>query len=320
MTDILERARRVIDIELEQIKTLRNSLDENFERAVRLILDCKGKVITTGIGKSGHIARKIASTFASTGTPAFFLHPSEALHGDLGMIDENDIVIAISNSGESQEVIQIIPYIKFLGIPLISITNNPNSELAKRSDVHMSLHVQREACPLNLAPTSSTTCALVLGDALAMVVLELRGFTRESFALRHPGGSLGRKLKKVSDLYHTGQELPLVREFDSMPQVILKMTSKGFGCAIVVDKDNVLRGIITDGDLRRFVNKGGDINNSKALDAMTKDPKRAYPDELAIEALRRMEDHKITVLPVVDKDSKVIGIIHMHDILKAGII
>ncbi len=320
MTNIIEKAKKVIDIQIEEISRLRDKLDENFEKAVNFILNCKGKVITTGIGKSGHIARKIASTFASTGTPAFFLHPSEALHGDLGMVDEKDIVIALSNSGESQEVLQIIPYLKFLGVPLISITNNPSSELAKRSDVHMSLHVKKEACPLNVAPTSSTTCALVLGDALAMVVLELKGFTQEAFALRHPGGALGRKLKKVIDLYHTGQEIPLVGELDSMPQVILEMTSKGFGSAIVVDQDGKLKGIITDGDLRRFINKGGDINKSKALDVMTKNPKKAYPDELAMEALKRMEDHKITVLPVVDKEDKVIGIIHMHDILKAGIV
>ncbi len=319
-SEILERARRVFDTEIEELRRLRDSLDEGFERAVELILKCEGKVITTGVGKSGHIARKIASTFASTGTPSFFLHPAEALHGDLGMVDSKDVVLAISNSGQSREVLEIIPYIKFLGVPLISMTNNPQSELAKRSDVHLCLCVSKEACPLELAPTSSTTSALVLGDALAMVVLELRGFTQEDFALRHPAGALGRRLRRVSDIYHTGEEIPLVREDEPMTQVIIEMTGKGFGAAIVVDEKGKLKGIITDGDLRRFINRGGDVNRSTAKDVMTQKPKRAFPEELAVEALRRMEDHKITVLPVVDREDRVVGIIHMHDILRAGIL
>ncbi len=319
-SEIIRKAQRIFDTEIEELRRLKESLDDNFEKDVELILRCEGKVITTGVGKSGHIARKIASTFASTGTPSFFLHPAEALHGDLGMVDSKDVVLAISNSGQSREVLEIIPYIKFLGVSLISMSNNPNSELARRSDVHLCLCVSKEACPLELAPTSSTTCALVLGDALAMVVLELRGFTKEDFALRHPAGALGRKLRRVLDIQHTGEELPLVKEDEPMTRVILEMTSKGFGTAIVVDEQGRLKGIITDGDLRRFLNGGGDVNMSIAKDVMTKNPKRAFPEELAADALRRMEDHKITVLPVVDEEDRVVGLIHMHDILRAGIL
>jgi len=282
--EILERARRVIDREIEGIRKLRDALDSRFAKAVELILGCDGKVIVTGIGKSGHIARKVASTLASTGTPAHYLHPSEALHGDLGVIDSKDVVIAISSSGESREVVEIIPYLKMLGVPLI---------------------VECEACPLQLAPTTTSTATLVLGDAIAMTLLEIRGFTAEDFALRHPAGTLGRKLRLVRDLYHTGDELPLVREEDPMREVILEMTSKGF--------------IITDGDLRRFVRRGGDFDRSSARDVMTRNPKTAKPEEMAMEALRRMEEHKITVLIVTDGDRKPIGIIHLHDILRAEI-
>ncbi len=314
--DILKKAKRVIDEEIEGIKRLKESLDENFVKAVDLLYNCKGKVIVTGIGKSGHIARKIASTLASTGTPAHFLHPSEALHGDLGVIDKNDVVIAISNSGESAEVIQLIPYIKLLGVPLIAITNRKNSTLAKYSDVHLFLNVEKEACPLRLAPTTSSTVTLVLGDALAMVLLELRGFTEKDFALRHPAGVLGRKLRLVKDLYHTGDEVPIVYEDTPMKDVVIEMTAKGFGATAVVNKEGKLVGIITDGDLRRFVKRGGSFERDKAKDAMTRNPKTAKPDEMAMEALRRMEEHKITVLIVVDDENRPIGIIHLHDILR----
>lgn len=320
MEDVLQKAKMVFDIEIESLKRLRDSLDENFIKAIGLIRNCKGKVITTGVGKSGHIARKVASTLASTGTPAHYLHPAEALHGDLGVIDTGDVVIAFSNSGESPEVISLLPYIKLLGTPLIAITNNPQSTLAKHADVHIFLAVEREACPLQLAPTSSSTASLVLGDALAMVLLELNGFTEKDFALRHPAGSLGRKLRRVADLCHTGEEVPVVKENTPMREVIIEMSSKGFGATAVVDEDGRLVGIITDGDLRRFANRGGKFDESLARDVMTKNPKTARMDELAVEALRRMEDYKITVLLVVDGENRPVGIIHMHDILRAGVV
>lgn len=320
MEDILTKARRVFEIEIRELQRLKNSLDLSFVEAVQILLECKGKVITTGVGKSGHIARKVASTLASTGTPAHFLHPAEALHGDLGVIDTQDVVLAFSNSGESPEVNALIPYIKLLGVPLISVTNNPSSTLAKHSDVHIFLSVEREACPLQLAPTSSSTASLVLGDALAMVLLELKGFTQKDFALRHPGGSLGRRLRQVKDLCHTGEEVPIVKEDTPMKEVIIEMTSKGFGATAVVNREGKLVGIITDGDLRRFVNRGGNFDSSVARDVMTTQPKTAKMEELAVEALKRMENHKITVLIVVDDEQRPVGIIHMHDILRAGIV
>ncbi|MDW8066301.1 MAG: KpsF/GutQ family sugar-phosphate isomerase [Aquificaceae bacterium] len=320
MEDILKKARRVFDVEIETLKRLRDSLDEEFVKAVKIIQNCRGKVITTGVGKSGHIARKVASTLSSTGTPAHFLHPAEALHGDLGVIDKEDVVLAFSTSGESPEVLSLMPYIKLLGVPLISVTNNPSSSLAKHSDVHIFLCVEREACPLQLAPTSSSTASLVLGDALAMVLLELNGFTERDFAIRHPAGSLGRRLKRVADLCHKGDRVPVVYEDTPMKEVIIEMTSKGFGATAVVNKHGKLAGIITDGDLRRFVNRGGQFDHSTAKDLMTRNPKTARMEELAAEALRRMEDHKITVLIVVDEEERPIGIIHMHDILGAGVV
>ncbi|MEJ7556448.1 MAG: KpsF/GutQ family sugar-phosphate isomerase [Aquificaceae bacterium] len=320
MDEILQKAKRVFDIEIQALQRLRDNLDQSFVKAIELILNCQGKVITTGVGKSGHIARKVASTLSSTGTPAHFLHPAEALHGDLGVIDSGDVVLAFSNSGESPEVNSLIPYIKLLGVPLISITNNPNSTLAKHSDVHIFLSVEKEACPLQLAPTSSSTASLVLGDALAMVLLELKGFTHKDFALRHPAGSLGRRLRQVADLCHTGEEVPIVKEDTPMKEAIIEMTSKGFGATAVVDQEGKLTGIITDGDLRRFVNRGGNFDTSIARDVMTRNPKTARMEELAVEALKRMEDYKITVLIVVDKENKPVGIIHMHDILRAGIV
>jgi len=254
---------------------------------------------------------------ASTGTPAFFLHPAEALHGDLGMISKGDVVIAISNSGQSAEVLAMLPYIKRLGIPLIAITNNPQSELAKRADVVLKLCVEKEACPLSLAPTSSTTNTLVLGDALAVVLMKLKGFTEKDFGLRHPAGSLGRKLKTVGDVGHFNpEEIPIVHENTPMKDVVLEISSKGFGATAVVNDEGKLVGIITDGDLRRFVQRGGDFNRERAKDVITKTPKVAKRDELAATALKRMEDNKITVLIVVDEDNRPIGIVHIHDIMR----
>ncbi|SNZ16471.1 KpsF/GutQ family sugar-phosphate isomerase [Hydrogenobacter hydrogenophilus] len=318
--DILTEAKKVFDTEIQELIRLKENLDESFVKAVEILLSCEGKVITTGVGKSGHIAQKIASTLSSTGTPAHFLHPSEALHGDLGVIDYRDVLLAISNSGESPEVISLIPYVKLLKVPIIAITNRKDSTLAKYADVHIFLNVKKEACPLELAPTSSSTASLLVGDALAMVLLQLRGFTKEDFALRHPAGSLGRRLKVVRELYHTGDEVPIVYEETPMTDVIIEMTSKGFGATAVIDKSGKLVGIITDGDLRRFVKNGGDFNTAKAGDVMTKTPKTAKANELAAEALKRMEDHKITVLIVIDDEGKPEGIIHMHDILKAGVL
>lgn len=318
--EIVAKGKKIVEEEIKGLEELKESLGESFAKAVKEILSCEGKVILTGIGKSGHIARKIASTLSSTGTPSVFLHPSEALHGDLGLIDKKDIVIAISNSGESAEVLAIIPYLKLHGIPLIAITGNPKSSLAKHSDIVLTIPVTKEAGHLGLAPTTSSTATLVLGDALALTVMELRGFTEKDFALRHPAGALGKKLRLVKDLHHTGEEMPVVREDTPMREVVLVMTEKGFGATAVVDEEGKLVGIITDGDLRRFVNRGGRLDDSVAKDVMTRNPKTAKPDELALEALKRMEDYKITVLIVVDEENRPIGIIHMHDILRAEIV
>ena len=318
--EIISKGRRIIEEEIEGLEKLKESLGESFVRAVKEILACEGKVILTGIGKSGHIARKIASTLSSTGTPSVFLHPSEALHGDLGLIDKKDIVIAISNSGESSEVLSIVPYVKLQGVPLIAITGNPSSSLAKHSDIVLTIPTGKEAGHLGLAPTTSSTATLALGDALALTVMELRGFTEKDFALRHPAGSLGRKLRLVKDLHHTGDELPVVKEDTPMRETVLVMTEKGFGATAVVNEEGKLVGIITDGDLRRFVNRGGSFDRSVARDVMTRNPKTARPDELALEALKRMEDYKITVLIVVDEENRPIGIIHMHDILRSEIV
>jgi len=318
--DILKIAEEVIDIEIEQLKRLKSCLNENFERAVEIVLSCNGKVVLTGIGKSGIIAKKISATLSSTGTPSFFLHPAEALHGDLGMVSKGDVVIAISNSGQSQEVLAMLPYFKRLGIPVIAVTNNPQSELAKRSDVVLNLCVEKEACPMDLVPTSSTTNTLVLGDAFALTVMKLRGFSEQDFGLRHPAGSLGRKLKTVADLGHfEPKEIPIVHENTSMKEVVLEISSKGFGATAVVNDEGKLVGIITDGDLRRFVQRGGDFNRDRAKDVMTKNPKTITADRLAMEALKLMEDYKITVLIVVDEQNRPIGIIHIHDIMRGEV-
>jgi arabinose-5-phosphate isomerase len=318
--DVKRIARGVIETEISQLQRLKNCIDENFERAVKTIYSCSGKVVVTGIGKSGIVGKKIAATLASTGTPAFFLHPAEALHGDLGMLSKGDVVIAISNSGESSEVLAMLPYIKRLGLPLIAITNNPSSELARRADIVLNLCVEREACPLQLAPTSSTTNTMVLGDALAVALMKLRGFGAEDFGLRHPAGSLGRKLKTVADVGHFNpDEVPVVHEKTPMREVVLEISSKGFGATAVVNDEGKLVGIITDGDLRRFVQRGGDFDTSTAGDVMTKNPKVAKPEELAMSALKRMEDNKITVLIVVDDKGKPIGIVHIHDIMRGEV-
>ncbi|WP_457643593.1 KpsF/GutQ family sugar-phosphate isomerase [Persephonella sp.] len=315
----VEIGKRVLQEEKNALEDLIQAIDENFQKAVELILSTEGKVIVTGMGKSGHIGQKIAATLASTGTPAFFLHPAEAIHGDLGMISKGDIVLAISNSGETPELLAIIPTIKRWGHKIIAITNNKNSTLAKESDIHLFLNVKKEACPLNLAPTSSSTSTLALGDALAVALLELRGFTAEDFARFHPGGSLGRKLMKVEEIMHTGEELPVVQPETPLKETVIVMSEKGFGAAFVVDREDKLIGIITDGDLRRFIKKGGSIDKSNTSRAMTLNPKTATRDMLVVEALELMERYNITVLPVVE-EGKPVGLIHMHDILKSGVI
>ena len=318
--EILNIAKRTIDIELETLLELKESLDNSFIKAVEILYNCKGKVIFTGIGKSGHIARKISSTFSSTGTPSIFLHPAEAIHGDLGIIDKQDVLVIISNSGETEEIINIIPYLKFLNIPIICITGNINSTLAQKSDVVIDIKIKREACPFNLAPTSSTTAILVLGDALAITLMELKGFTKEQFAKLHPGGLIGKRLKKVMEIMHSGDRIPIVYEDMTMKEAIIEITSKGFGATAVLDRNQNLIGIITDGDLRRYIEKGNDLNNGSVKNAMTKNPKTIKYNETVADALNLMEKYKITVLLVLDENNKLIGILHLHDILREGIL
>lgn len=321
MSEEIERARRVLKIEAEAILSLIPRLDDNFTRAVRLLLECQGRVILTGMGKSGFIANKIAATLASTGTPAFFLHPAEGVHGDLGMVVKGDVVVAISNSGETEEIVSLLPSIKRLGVKLISLVGNVNSTLGKMSDICLDVSVAEEACPLGLAPTASTTAALAMGDALAVVLLQARGFKREDFALFHPGGALGRRLLiKVRDLMHVGEEVPRVRENALMKDAILEITSKKLGVTSVVDQDGRLVGILTDGDLRRALEKGGNILPHDVSCYMTRNPKVIDEEELAAKALQVMESYAITSLLIVDPDRRVKGILHMHDILRAGVV
>ncbi len=315
----VEIGKNVLKIEKEALENVLKALDENFYKAVEAILDTKGKVVVTGMGKSGLIGKKIAATLASTGTPSFFLHPAEAIHGDLGMVSKEDLVIAISNSGETPELLAIIPTIKRWGNKVIGITNNPDSTLARESDIHLFLNVEREACPLNLAPTASSTATLALGDALAIALLEMRGFTAEDFARFHPGGSLGKKLMKVSEIMHKRDELPLVYPDTPMKDTVIIMSEKGFGAAIVINEGGELIGIITDGDLRRFIKKGGSIDKDLTKEGMTVNPKKIKKDILVIEALEIMEKYNITVLPVVE-NKKPVGLVHLHDILKSGVI
>lgn len=311
-------ARQTIDKEIEALKTMENEFNESLTQALDLMQHTKDRIIVTGMGKSGHIARKIAATLASTGTPSFFVHPAEASHGDLGMITKNDTILAISNGGESKELSDILVYCKRYGIPLIAITKNPASSLGKAGDILLKLPDNGEACPLGLAPTSSTTATLVLGDVLAVALMERKGFTRTDYKQRHPGGKLGAILQKVSDLMHKGDEMPLVQEETSMQETLLTMSSKMLGCVGILDKQGHLIGIITDGDLRRCMS--ADIMTKTAADVMTKNPKTITPDVLAVEALNVMNNtgKGITQLFVIQED-KPVGIIHIHDCLRAGV-
>lgn len=319
--DHIAVGRRVLDIEARAVDALKQHLDETFNAACNLMLNCSGRIIVTGMGKSGHIANKIAATLASTGTPAFFVHPGEASHGDLGMITSNDILIAMSNSGETSEVLAILPVVKRKGTGLIGITGRPGSSLAQLADVHLTVKVEEEACPHNLAPTSSTTAALAMGDALAIALLEARQFTPEDFALSHPGGSLGRRLLlKVEDLMHSGDQLPLVNTDATLPDALLEVTRKGLGMTTVVNDQHQLAGIFTDGDLRRMLDKQLDIRHAMVTDVMTTHPVTIAAGHLAAEALQIMESRKINALVVCDNDHKPVGALNMHDLLRAGVV
>jgi len=313
--------REVIQLEAEALLALAKRLDGHFMEACRLILNCQGRVIVTGMGKSGHIGKKIAATLASTGTPSFFVHPGEASHGDLGMITPADILLAISNSGETEEIVTILPIIKRMGVKLISFVGQTDSSLARQADAALFVGVEKEACPHNLAPTASTTAALAMGDALAVALLKSRGFTREDFARAHPAGSLGRRLLLyVSDVMHTGGEIPQVTEQAGLREALLEMTGKGLGMTGVVDRNNRLVGIFTDGDLRRVLNRGVDVYRVIITEVMTKNPKTTRTDRLAAETVQLMRSLRINGLFVVDEDNHVLGALNMHDLFRAGVI
>ncbi len=317
----LALAKEILQLESSEIEALAQRLDRRFSEAVSLILQCKGRVVVTGMGKSGHIGGKIASTLASTGTPAFFMHPAEASHGDLGMITAGDVVIALSNSGESDEVLAIVPPLKRLGASIIAITGNDSSSLATAADIHLSAHVSREACPLGLAPTSSTTVALALGDALALCVLDLRDFTAEDFARSHPGGSLGRRLLvHVCDVMRTGGDVPHVPEHASLAEALLEMSNKGLGLTAVVNAEHQPVGIFTDGDLRRAFAQNVNVMTAKILDVMHTNPSTIHQDQLAIAAVEIMEQRKINGLLVVDEAGCLVGALNMHDLLLAKMV
>lgn len=307
---------RTVNNEIDTIIKLRDSLDGSLSRALDIMQNAKGRIILTGMGKSGHIGKKIAASLASTGTPSFFVHPAEASHGDLGMITEDDVVIAISNSGESRELVDILNYCKRFGIKLIAITKNPESSLGKAGDIVLKLPNNGEACPLGLAPTNSTTATLVLGDILTAGLIQRKGFTKSDFNQRHPGGKLGSILQRVSDLMHTDSEMPILEENSNMQQVLLEMTSKRLGCVGFVNTDGDFTGMLTDGDLRRCLNS--DILNKKAIDVMTKNPKTISKSTMASEAIKIMHDKKITNIFVIE-DEKPIGVIHIHDLLNNGV-
>jgi len=317
----IEAACRVLNIEADAVRALTRRLDGNFSKAVVMILAATGKVVVSGMGKSGIICQKIASTLSSTGTPAFFLHPAEGIHGDLGMIMKNDILLAVSNSGETEELIKIVPVVKRLGVRMLAMTGKTDSTLARYADVTLDVGVKVEACPLGLAPTASTTATLAMGDALAVALLEKKGFKAEDFALLHPAGSLGRRLMKVEELMHAGDAMPRVSPGDSMKDAIIVMTAKRMGMTgVFTAKGGRLVGIVTDGDLRRALTKGGNILGKKVAEVMTKDPLRIEGSAIAESALRLMEERVVTSLFVHDAAGNVTGVIHMHDLVRAGVV
>lgn len=319
---LVRSAQAAIATEARAIEALHDRIDASFLRACQLMFECGGRVVVSGMGKSGHIARKIAATLASTGTPSFFVHPGEASHGDLGMITQKDVVLALSNSGETDELLTILPLIKRQGIPLIAMTGNNGSSLARLADVHLDTSVPAEACPLGLAPTSSTTAALVMGDALAIALLEARGFTDEDFARSHPAGSLGRQLLlKISDVMHVDTKIPMVGPDVTMTEALVEMTHKGLGMTAIVDDQHRLLGVFTDGDLRRAVDDDDiDLRTTAVTRLMTPHPKTIAADKLAVEAARLMEAHKIHALLVVDEDNRVVGALNIHDLLRARVV
>ncbi len=325
MEDVmLEQARQVLRMEAEAVLEQVERIDEHFKAAVEMIMACPGRTVITGMGKSGIIGRKMAATLASTGTPSFYLHPAEGIHGDLGMVTEGDVVIALSNSGETGEVLHILPSLRRIGAKLIAMVGNPNSTLAKNSDIVLNVGVTREACPLGLAPTSSTTAALAYGDALALALLSKRKFTASQFAVFHPGGSLGRKLLlTVEDIMHSGTENPLVKADISVQDALFVITDKGLGAVSVVDNDNKMLGVLTDGDIRRGLSKGVDFLKRPVTELMTASPKTITKEKLAAQALHIMESNRpkpITVLPVVDAENHVIGLLHMTDLVRQGVV
>ena len=317
----LALARDVLDIEADAVRALRDQLDEGFVEAIDLILSCRGRVVVSGIGKSGHIARKLAATFASTGTPAFFVHPAEASHGDLGMITSEDVFVAMSNSGESEELVAILPTIKRLGVKLIAVTGRPQSSLAQLADVHLNAFVSKEACPLNLAPTASTTAALALGDALAVAVLDARGFGVDDFARSHPGGALGRRLLTyVRDVMRTDDQIPKVTGSATVRDALFQLTAKRMGMTAIVDDHDRVEGIFTDGDLRRVLERDGDFRELPIASVMTHAPRTIGADHLAVEAVELMERYRINQMLVVDDAGKLIGALNMHDLFSKKVI
>ncbi len=321
LEESLSEGRRVLEIEARAVEALVSRLDERFVKAVDVLVRCKGKVVVSGMGKSGLIGQKIAATLASTGTSSFFLHPAEGVHGDLGMLARRDVLVAISNSGETQELLQLLPFVKRLGIPVISMTGRMSSTLSKNSDVALDVSVAEEACPMGLAPTASTTATLALGDALAVALLQKREFKAEDFARFHPGGSLGRRLLvKVKDLMHADPEIPIVQGTVGGMAAMLEMTAKKLGMTTVVDPDGALLGVITDGDVRRFIQRGTDLVNATAKELATPNPKSIGPDELAAKAVEMMERFSITTLVVTEDGRTIQGVVHLHDLLKNGIV
>jgi arabinose-5-phosphate isomerase len=320
-TALVASASKVIHIETQAIADLEARIDGDFSKACRLILASDGRVVVSGMGKSGHIARKIAATLASTGTPAFFVHPGEASHGDIGMITRGDVVLLLSNSGETEEVLTILPFLKRQGNALIAMTGNPQSTLARDADAHLDASVSVEACPLGLAPTASTTAALVMGDALAVALLEARGFTADDFARSHPAGALGRRLLKISDVMHTGSAIPMVHADATLTEALMEMSRKGLGMTAIVDADQRLVGVFTDGDLRRSLDDDAvNLRSAPVHEVMSRNPKVIGPDKLAAEAAQLMEAHKIHALLVVDAESHVVGALNIHDLLRARVV
>ena len=313
-------ARAVIETQASTITSLLQRVDEQFLTACKYLLECTGRVVVIGMGKSGHIGSKIAATMASTGTPAFFVHPAEASHGDLGMIKSRDVVLALSNSGETDEVNTILPLLKRIGVKIVAMTGNPTSTLADHADVHINVSVEKEACPLGLAPTSSTTAALVMGDALAVALLQTRGFTREDFAMSHPAGRLGRRLLlRIKDVMHHGDEIPVVPLDASISQAIVEMTAKRLGMTAVLNKEGKVAGVYTDGDLRRTLDAGLDPHATPVSEAMTAGGESISPDALAVEAMQRMQEYSIQGLLVIDNDEKLVGALNFQDLLRAGV-